>query len=170
MLSTRWSRRASCRAVAVDVVSDQLGVAEDGIKRRAQLVAHVGQKLRLVLARFCKLPALVMDFVEQPHVLDRDHRLVGEGGDQLDLLVGERFHRASRQCNDADRRSFPQQRDAEDGAIAGNFRGLLWIFRIAPNIGDMNDFPSTKFGRQRSFDPGSRASCSMCALYSGGTP
>jgi len=24
-------------------------------------------------------------FVEQPHVLDRDHRLVGERGEQLDL-------------------------------------------------------------------------------------
>ena len=28
--------------------------------------------------------------VEQPHVLDRDHRLVGEGLEQRDLLVGER--------------------------------------------------------------------------------
>ena len=27
---------------------------------------------------------------EQPHVLDGDHRLIGEGVDQLDLLVGER--------------------------------------------------------------------------------
>ena len=26
---------------------------------------------------------------EQPHVLDRDHRLVGEGLDQLDLFFGE---------------------------------------------------------------------------------
>ena len=31
-----------------------------------------------------------LHLVEQPHVLDRDHGLVGEGGDQLDLLVGER--------------------------------------------------------------------------------
>ena len=38
----------------------------------------------------CELSVLVLDLVEQPHVLDRDHRLVGEGGDQLDLLVGER--------------------------------------------------------------------------------
>ena len=27
-----------------------------------------------------------LHLVEQPHVLDRDHRLVGEGLDQLDLL------------------------------------------------------------------------------------
>ena len=28
-----------------------------------------------------------LHFVEQPHVLDRDHRLVGEGRHQFDLLV-----------------------------------------------------------------------------------
>ena len=32
-----------------------------------------------------------LHLVEQPHVLDGDHRLVGEGLNQLDLLVGERF-------------------------------------------------------------------------------
>ena len=52
--------------------------ADDGVERRAQLVAHVGEELRLVLACLGELPALVLDFVEQPHVLDRDHRLVGE--------------------------------------------------------------------------------------------
>ena len=42
----------------------------------------------LLLERFLRL-------VEQAHVLDRDHRLVGEGLEQLDLLSGEsapRFH------------------------------------------------------------------------------
>ena len=34
-----------------------------------------------------------LHLVEQPHVLDRDHRLVGKGGDQFDLLVSERPHR-----------------------------------------------------------------------------
>jgi len=32
---------------------------------------------------------LSWDFVEQPYVLDRDHRLVSEGRKQLDLLVSE---------------------------------------------------------------------------------
>src|SRR5262249_60150888 len=43
-----------------------------------------------MLVRQLELPVLLLDFVEQAHVLDRDHRLVGEGGEQLDLLVGER--------------------------------------------------------------------------------
>ena len=55
----------------------------------AQLVAHIGEKPRLVLARIRELPALFLDFVEKSDVLDCDYGLVGEGGEQLDLLVGE---------------------------------------------------------------------------------
>jgi hypothetical protein len=33
-----------------------------------------------------------LDFIEQPHVLDRNHRLVGKGRKKLDLLVGEGSH------------------------------------------------------------------------------
>ena len=102
----RWMRSSTSRIlsgrVAVDVVEDQLGITEDGVERRAQLVAHVGEELRLVLARLGELAALVLDLVEQAHVLDRDHRLVGEGRDQLDLLLGESARLA------ADRRSEPR--------------------------------------------------------------
>jgi hypothetical protein len=52
------------------------------------------QELRLVLARLGELPALVLDFVEQSHVLDRDHRLVGEarlGFAQFDGVFNERI-------------------------------------------------------------------------------
>src|SRR5262245_40699421 len=42
---------------------------------------HVGGR-RLLLQRFAQL-------IKQPGVLDGDHRLVGERGQQLDLLVGE---------------------------------------------------------------------------------
>src|SRR5262249_8198357 len=71
------------------VLAQHLADADDGVERRAQLVAHVGEELRLVLARLGKLTALVLDFIEQPHVLDRDHSLVGEGRDQFNLLIGE---------------------------------------------------------------------------------
>ena len=74
------------------ILPQHLADADDGVERRAQLVAHIGEELRLVLARLGELAALVLDFVEQPHVLDRDHRLVGEGRHQLDLLLGERPH------------------------------------------------------------------------------
>ena len=33
-----------------------------------------------------------LEFVEQPHVLNSDHRLIGEGFEQLDLRRGEGAH------------------------------------------------------------------------------
>jgi hypothetical protein len=64
-----------------------------------------------MLARNCDLRslasaqlfALVLDFVKQPHVLDRDRRLVGESRYQLDLLLAERPHLGTRQCQNASR-------------------------------------------------------------------
>ena len=40
----------------------------------------------LLLQRLAQIARARLHLVEQPHVLDRDHRLVGEGRDQLDLL------------------------------------------------------------------------------------
>ena len=34
----------------------------------------------------------LLELVEQPHVLDGDHRLIGEGFEQLDLRRGEGAH------------------------------------------------------------------------------
>jgi hypothetical protein len=42
---------------------------------RAQLVAHAGDELGVVLARQLVQAALVLDFAEQAPVLDREHRL-----------------------------------------------------------------------------------------------
>ena len=67
------------RAEARGVGDHHLGEPDNGVERGAKLVAHAGDELRLVLARQCELAVLVLDFVEQPHVLDRDHRLIGEG-------------------------------------------------------------------------------------------
>ena len=60
----------------------------------------------------------LLHVVEQPHVLDRDHGLVGEGGDQLDLFLGERTNRTARQYEHPDEIAFAQERHAEHGAIA----------------------------------------------------
>ncbi len=52
---------------------------DDGVQRRAELMGHVGKKLRLVTARGLKLAALVRDLVEEPGVLDGQGRLRREG-------------------------------------------------------------------------------------------
>src|SRR5262249_15477392 len=70
--------------LTVSAVCHQFGIAQDGVERRAQLVAHIGKELRLVLACDLKLSALVVYFVEQAHVLDCDGGLVGKGLQQID--------------------------------------------------------------------------------------
>ena len=44
---------------------------------------------RISLVAVCCSSASV-ELLEQPHVLDRDDRLIGEGFEQLDLLFGEK--------------------------------------------------------------------------------
>ena len=60
---------------------------EDLERREADHLEHVGGR-GLLLQRFAEFGCASL--VEQPRVLDGDHRLVGEGRHQLDLLVGER--------------------------------------------------------------------------------
>src|SRR5213078_425680 len=67
----------------------KLRVAEDGVERRAELMAHVGEELQLVAAGNLELAALVLDLVEESRVLDGERRLGREGLERLDDLRGE---------------------------------------------------------------------------------
>jgi hypothetical protein len=82
-------------------------------------VTHIGEELRLVLACLCKLAALVLNLVEQPHVLDRDHGLVGEGLHKFNLFVGKGTGGGSCEPDHANRISFSQQRHPEQRAQTG---------------------------------------------------
>ena len=43
----------------------------------------------LLFQRLGQIVGALAQFLEQPRVLDGDHRLLGEVGDEIDLLVGE---------------------------------------------------------------------------------
>src|SRR6516162_9274257 len=105
--------------LAISAVRHQFGVAQDSVERGAQLMAHIGEELGLVLARLFKLAALVLDFIEQPDVLDGDHRLVGKGGRQLYLLLRERSYGRPPQNRNADWISFAKQWQAEHRMVSG---------------------------------------------------
>ncbi len=75
--------------LAEHALGEHLGEADDRVERRAQLVGHVGEELRLVLARDRKLLALVLQLVEQSRVLNGQCRLGGEGFQQLDHVGRE---------------------------------------------------------------------------------
>src|SRR6516225_1522233 len=100
--------------LAVSAVRHQFGVTQDGVERCAQLVTHIGQKLRFVLARLFKLPALVLDFIEQAHVLNGDRCLVGKSCDQFNLFVRKRPYLRTRQSEYADRDTLAQHRNRKD--------------------------------------------------------
>ena len=69
-------------------------VVKDGlqIKAGAHRLADFAQSFQL-LHRFASISSRpFLQFFEQPHVLDGDHRLVGKGFKQLDLRRGEGAH------------------------------------------------------------------------------
>ena len=72
------------------------GALDDGIEHRLHVrrraaddAEHLG-RCRLMLQGLAQFCVALLQFLEQPHVLDGDHRLVGEGFKQLDLLLGKR--------------------------------------------------------------------------------
>src|SRR5262245_9078333 len=80
----------SCRVLDEDV-EDRLQ-----IERRGADYLEDFTRRRLLLERFGHLgvrrrerPVLLLEFCEQPHVLDGDHGLVGESLEQTNLSIGE---------------------------------------------------------------------------------
>ena len=88
------------------------------IKRRIDRLADFPERLQFA-DRACKLGRARLHFLEETDILDRDHGLVGEGGEQLDLLLVERPH-----FDATDSAMVPigfalaQQRHGKDGPVA----------------------------------------------------
>src|SRR5271166_2282337 len=100
--------------LAIDAVQDKLGVAQNGIQRCPKLVAHVGKELGLVPTCDLKLAAFVLNFIKEACILDRNHRLIGKGRNQFDLLIVERPHRPTDEYNDPDWYLMAQERNGKD--------------------------------------------------------
>src|SRR5262245_18125887 len=99
---------------------DQLGKTQDGGEWGSQFMAHVGDKLALVLARnlqvldrFGKLPSTCLDLLEQSCVLDGDDGLVGEGGDQRNLRRRIWSGLPAQKTQDPDRLTVAKQRHGQ---------------------------------------------------------
>src|SRR6516164_5525230 len=82
-----------------------------------------------------------MPLLKQPGVLDRDDRLVGEGFDQLDLLLCERPYSNAMKDQQTYWNPLAQKWHAEDCAIIAESRGFKeGVFRVSKNIRDLNGF------------------------------
>src|SRR5262245_53929811 len=125
---------AEARRVGYHHVSEP----DNGIERRAQLMAHAGDELRLVLARQLQLAALVLDLAEQARVLDCQHRLRRERLQEMNGTLGKvtRLFAANYQRSHDFVRADQWNREA--GTIAGPHRDFSQrARRLVANIGDL---------------------------------
>src|SRR5438132_7704492 len=89
--------------------------------------------------RFAELARARLHLVEQPHVLDRDDRLVGESRDKLDFLLRKRPHYRPRQSNDPNRVSLSQERHTKHSAKGVKLDKFGHsVFRIALSVWNVN--------------------------------
>ena len=83
----------------------------------------------------------MLQLLEEAHVLDRDHRLGGEGLQELDLLLGERPHLAAPDHQGAERHALAHERRDQRGPVAilaGVGRPDRELLGLGRQIGDVN--------------------------------
>src|SRR5215831_15618696 len=73
-----------------------------------------------MLQRLAQFRVALLDLLEQPHVFDGDHRLIGEGLEKSDLLFRKRPNFGSADLNRADGNSLTKQRRNKNSARASN--------------------------------------------------
>ena len=114
----------------VELVDDTAGAAgeldraaDDGgqhgleVQRGADRAAHLAERLELA-DRVGELARPGLQLLEEADVLDRDHRLVGEGLHQADLPVAEAACLGAPARDDPDHGVVPQHRDGEERAVS----------------------------------------------------
>ena len=87
-----------------DGVEDRLHVR----RRAADDAEHLG-RCRLMLQRLAQFRVALLDFFEQPDILDGDDGLSGEGFQKSNLLFGEGTNLRSADMDGSDRNAFAKQ-------------------------------------------------------------
>ena len=91
-------------------------------------------------------PRLRLNLLEQPRVLDRDHRLVGEGLQQFARRRGRTARRPARHADEADRGALVYQGHKEHGAIAAQPREVAQPRRPFLGVGELRDLAFVEQG------------------------
>jgi hypothetical protein len=143
------------KKVAVDARDDRVhALAQpaptpgDGVEYRL----HVGRRPRddtkdlarrgLLIERLGELAVPRLDLLEQPHVLDRDDGLVGEGRDEGDLAVVEGFDSRATHRDYADHAPLAHHGDGQERPVAHESLGLaLLVVGIGEYVGDVDRAP-----------------------------
>ena len=155
----------------VERVLDLVRNAGGELAERGELFGLHEPVLRLaqIVERLLELARARLNFVEQADVLDRNHGLIGEGFEKLDLPFVERTHGLPRDDEPANRLAAAHQRRRKQRPVvaAGLVAGLR-VFGVGENIGDMDRLSvascsrdaAARAGRQGM---GSRKSLHFCA-------
>ncbi len=92
-----------------------------------------------------KLARSRLHFLEQAHILDGDHGLIGEGRDEFDLLVCKGFDGLSCQEQHPDRLPQAKEGNGKEGPVSDRFLQLrISVFRICQDVGNLQ-----RLGRQQ---------------------
>ena len=145
-------------AEVLGLLLEHLGVADDGVQRRPQLVGHVRQELRLVLAaprqaaRFASWSSC-----EQPGVLDGDDAWSANVSSRAICCVGERPDLAPSQMRDAATRI----------GVASSERSRQWRIRGSHGLRVPSDLglPIVVTWTVRRSEPAPPASWSIHGLH-----
>src|SRR5262249_42546197 len=128
-----------CRALD-DGIKDRLHVR----RRTADDAEHLS-RCGLMLQSLAKFCVALLDFLEQPHVLDGDDGLVDERFEKSDLLVGERANLKSANIDNPNGNTFTQQWNGQTGPNAQAMDGMPDIrpilFTFGPDVVSMNCLP-----------------------------
>ena len=106
--------RALCDRL-VGQVQDRLEIAVP--RNKTSVCAEHRNSIAHIVEGDAQLGLSIPQFLEQSRILDRDHRLIGETGRELDLFIGERLDARAGNNENADQRVLTQQRNAKHGTI-----------------------------------------------------
>src|SRR5262249_46166781 len=108
---------------AEEPIAQSYGAGRDGIEHRLDVGRRAGDHAqdlrggRLLLERLAKLAVPALELREQPHVLDRDDSLVGEGLKERDLLGVEWPRLATSDGDQTDYRVLAKHRHRQQASI-----------------------------------------------------
>jgi hypothetical protein len=127
-------------------VAEPRRAPDDRVEHRLRVSRRTGddpedlRRRRLLLQRFGQVLVPALQLLEEPHILDRDDGLVGEGPHQLDLFIAEGLDLRPPDRDDSDDGGFPEHRDGED--CADLFAALTrspTVFGVRQDVRDVND-------------------------------
>ena len=121
----RRGRRSSPADAPQSSTAEAISVLNTACRSNAErlMTFSTSEVAVCMLQRLGEVVRLGLHLVEQPRVLDRDHRLVGEGSDEIDLALREGAGRLrARQDEHAHHLAVAQQRHAEQRARDGPAR------------------------------------------------